>query len=56
MYFTTKRATPLSKPLQNLLKLRKFILLYLNNHLIINSNNLDLDSYTYSTASIKVAL
>jgi len=54
MCFTTKRAAPPSKQRQNSLKSRKFTPLYPNNHLIINSNNLNLDFYRHSIASIKV--
>ena len=52
--FTTKRAAPPSEQRQNSLKSRKFTPLYLNNHSIINSNNLNLDFYIHSIASIKV--
>jgi hypothetical protein len=48
------RAMRANGPHQNSPKIRKSILLYLNDHLIINSNNLDLDFYIYSIASIKV--
>ena len=35
-------------------KIGKFVPLDLNNHLVINFNNLDLDFYIYFIASIKV--
>ena len=40
---------------KNIPKIKKITSLYLNNHLIINFNNLDLDFYIHSAASIKVA-
>ena len=54
MYSTTEPDTPLNLTARKPPKIRKITSLYLNNHLIINSNNLDLDFYIHFTASIKV--
>jgi hypothetical protein len=52
--FITKSTTLPSRQRQNSPKSGKFTPLYLNNHLIINFNNLNLDFYIYSIAAIKV--
>jgi hypothetical protein len=54
--FITKLTILPSRQHQNSPKSGKFTPLYLNNHLIINSNNLNLDFYIHFTASIKVTL
>jgi hypothetical protein len=54
--FITESTISPSRQRQNSPKSRNFTLLYLNNHLIINSNNLNLDFYIHFTVSIKVAL
>ena len=54
-YFITECPTLPSVRRQNAPKIEKFIPYYLNNHLIINSNNIDLDFYIHFTASIRIA-
>ena len=52
--FISESTTSASRQRQNSPKSGKFTPLYLNNHLIINSNNSNLDFYIYSIAAIKV--
>jgi hypothetical protein len=54
MLSTTEPNILLNLIARNTPKIIKITSLYLKNHLIINSNDLDLDFYIHSIASIKV--